>query len=85
MIIALSGDDVSGGGGSTRGKEPPGAIDCFYEGFNRAAELLKTVVRTQFCPQQTEYIYINILQMRVCYVPVRINPDGRIITGLFHG
>jgi hypothetical protein len=31
------GDDESGGCGSTMGKEPPRAIDCFYEGFNKAA------------------------------------------------
>jgi hypothetical protein len=41
------GDDESGGGGSTTGKEPKRAVDCFYAGFNRA-EADKKQVRTEY-------------------------------------
>jgi hypothetical protein len=34
-------------GGSTTGKEPKRAVDCFYEGFNRA-EADKKQVRTEY-------------------------------------
>jgi hypothetical protein len=36
------GNDESGGGGSMKCKEPPRAIDCFYEGFNKADYNKKT-------------------------------------------
>jgi hypothetical protein len=32
-----------------------------------------------------EYIYIDDPHMEGCYAPVRIEPDGRSITGLFQG